>query len=307
MRLPVDNGAKQLAFIRIVACALLLISSLWEQLTSVLVAPESVRQSMGVIDALPATWTHNSLFLHGVEAVTVAALLLALLGWRTRIVVPIAAFGYLLETGIIRAYSAWFHTGIVPLYVLIVLALLPCGDAWSLDARAGRTRRKPADIYRWSVLCAWAVIAASYTMAGLSKLRFGGLAWFAPDTLRGHVAGSSYSTILPFDFGLETLALTFPDWLWTLLAVGAVACEAGYIAVLVSRRARLIFPLLAVGLHGGIWLLQGVFFFDLMLIQVVFVNAEWAWSYATRFFSRRFSSSSRWAGWFNPRHTPLPR
>ena len=48
--------------------------------------------------------------------------------------------------------------------------------------------------------------------------------------------------------------------------------ELGIALALVSRHARMIFPLLAAGMHVGILLLQDILFLDLILIQAVFYD-----------------------------------
>jgi hypothetical protein len=66
-----------------------------------------------------------------------------------------------------------------------------------------------------------------------------------------------------------------PEALFTAIGVATVASEIGYGLVLVSRRARLVLPALMAAMHVGIWLLQNVLFFDLILLQAIFY--DWSW------------------------------
>src|SRR5690606_21919239 len=77
-----------------------------------------------------------------------------------------------------------------------------------------------------------------------------------------------------FNFGLSLHMTTWPAWIFTAMAVFAVATELVMGLVLVSRRARFIAPVMMAGVHVGIWLLQGVLFFDLIVIQALFFLPE---------------------------------
>src|SRR5207244_3372524 len=76
--------------------------------------------------------------LSGFKPFTAVRLLAGAVGWHARAVLPLAAVGYLVFGGILRQYSAFYHAGLVPLYVLGVLCFTPCTDAWSMDRASGR-------------------------------------------------------------------------------------------------------------------------------------------------------------------------
>src|SRR5439155_1268539 len=112
-------------------------------------------------------------------------------GWRARATLPLAALGYLIFGGILRHYSAFYHAGLVPLYVLAVLVFTPCVDAWSIDRRRRASRGlpvpepgRPAAVYGWSRYACWTVVALAYAASGLSKLRNGGLHWWDAANVR---------------------------------------------------------------------------------------------------------------------------
>src|SRR5207253_126863 len=118
------------------------------------------------------------------KAVTAALLLAGAAGWRARATLPLAVLGYLVFGGILRQYSAFYHAGLVPLYVLAVLVFTPCVDAWSIDRRRRASRGlpvpepgRPAAVYGRSRYACWTVVALAYAASGLSKLRNGGLHW----------------------------------------------------------------------------------------------------------------------------------
>ncbi len=130
---------ESLAAIRILTCAILLGSVLWEDLASTALLPDDVRWSMGamrIFYALPIgfqRFAESAANLQSFKWVTALVLFLGVVGWGTRIVVPLGAVCTLVFEGILRQYSYFWHQGIVPLYLLIVLSWTPCGNGWSLD------------------------------------------------------------------------------------------------------------------------------------------------------------------------------
>jgi hypothetical protein len=274
---------RMLAFCRITVTAILLISVCWENLPSTVHLPDAMRQRLGIVGLLETiSWgAFERLYdswvgLCVVQVAAGLALLLALLGLWTRWTTALGAVLYLLVGGMLRQYAWFYHTGLVPLYALIVLALTPCGDAWSVDRWQRRRRGQPVpadDLPRlvdaWSVYAVWVVIAVPYVMAGFSKIR-AGLDWFHPHSFRTILLVDALQP-MHFTFDFTDLILHLPNGLVTALAIAAVAGEIGMGAVLFSARARWIMPAIMVAMHLGIWLLQRVLFFDLILIQILFL------------------------------------
>ena len=270
-----------LAYVRILCASVLLANTLWEDLASIALLPAAAAQPMGVLEYLhrlpgAAAFVRNPECLLTLEWSTALFLLLGILGLRTRVVLPLACFGYLLLAGLLREYSWFYHTGLVPLWVLFVLCFTPCGDALSLDARARRRRGDPtpapSEVYAWSRYACWAVLAAAYLNAGLSKLLIGGVEWVTtPLNLKSKIVGDSMR-VMQFDWGIGPLLIDMPDAFFMLLAGGTILAEVGYPLVIFSRRARIVLPILMAGMHIGILFMQNVFFFDLILMQFVFLS-----------------------------------
>ena len=74
---------------------------------------------------------------------------------------------------------------------------------------------------------------------------------------------------MQFDWGVTLQLLNAPDALFWAIGVTTLLGEIGYGLVLFSKRARLVLPALTLGMHAGIWFLQNVLFFDLMLLQAI--------------------------------------
>ena len=76
---------------------------------------------------------------------------------------------------------------------LLIVAVSPAADEWSLDAlrTPGGKRRKDEIAYGWPLALAGMVVVLTYVISGIAKLRYGGPQWVLGDTLRNHVAYSA--------------------------------------------------------------------------------------------------------------------
>jgi len=275
-----------LGAIRMWTCAILLLITVWDDLGGLALLPPEYRMDMGlmrvfhsgplgpVFDSFLASETALRLF----QRVTEVVLFLGLIGWRTRIVIPLATLLSFVFNGILREYSGFWHQGLVPLYVLGILSLTPCGDGWSVD----RLRRlfkgqpvpdsgTPSAVYGWARYVCWTAIGLTYSAAGLSKLRASGLEWMSASSMKGWLFEQ---TLYPRagNFSLSLHLVSAPDIVFVLLAVAAISGEVFFAAVLFSRLARQILPATIILMHVGIILLQNIVFLDFMLILLIFYD-----------------------------------
>jgi hypothetical protein len=280
-----DATPRALGAIRVVVCCTLLISALWEDPANTAVLPLSLRQKMGLLEvlySLPIGFEHfvqSAAWLTGLKWVTALLLVAGALGFKTRLVLPLAAFCYAVLGGIMRQYAWFFHTGLVPLYVLIGLSFMPARDGLSLDAWLLRRRDPKAapdpDVatprYGWARYVCWALLALPYMLAGFSKLRDGWPPWWTALNFK-RILLTSDMRPMHFDFDGALSIMHAPDWFFGLLGFGAVMSEITYVSVLFSRWARLLFPPMMMLMHVGILYLQNILFFDLILLQLMFVD-----------------------------------
>ena len=271
--------------VRALVASVLLASALWEQLPSSALLPREMIHGPGpalsLLYALPIGFERfvaSPLALGAFQAITVALLACAALGLRTRLSVPLAAAAYLVLGGILRQYAWFYHTGLIPLYLLIALSFTPCGDGFSLDCWQRARRGEPGPDagkatlnYGWARFFVWAALALPYVEAGLSKLRRGGLAWPHAQNLKSLLLIDTLNP-MQFDWGITLRLVHAPDALFWAIGLTTLAGEIGYGLVLFSRRARCVLPAITVGMHLGIWLLQNVLFFDLILLQAIFLD-----------------------------------
>ncbi|CAA9323844.1 MAG: hypothetical protein AVDCRST_MAG89-1780 [uncultured Gemmatimonadetes bacterium] len=214
--------------------------------------------------------------LRGLHIATGVLLACAALGAFTRWTIPAAVLCYLLMGSILRSYDHLFHQGVVPLYALTLLAFAPCSDALSVDrwlrGRRGlpvAPSREPSLKYGLGRYLVWLAIALCYAMAGWSKLRNTGLLWWEPGQMK-HLVYTMAAEPTHFNFQGWRLLADAPGWVWAFVGLISLAGEVLFVLVLVSRRARWIFPMVMMSMHLGILYMQNIFFPDLIAIQAVF-------------------------------------
>ena len=278
--------ASRLGFVRIVVCAALLLMAIKDDLQSTLILPaDFIRHTTLIspfLDVFPQiTDVRNPLFLAIVQFGTIAFLATGLLGLFTRFSLLLAAIGYTIFYHTQILYTHFYHSGLVPLLILYLLILCPCGDAFSLD-RVLRMRSKlraaPAVRdslqYGYSVFLCWSVFAFCYFVAGISKLSVDPFWGQGANLKRITLADSVVLIEYDHNLALKYVPEFIPDLLLTLAASGAVAIEISAILVLFSPVARYFVPLLTVCLQLGIFLGQEFIFFDLLLLPLIFVDPD---------------------------------
>jgi Vitamin K-dependent gamma-carboxylase len=209
-------------------------------------------------------WLDHPLAPSAVRFALVAAILAGIgfvTGWRYRLLGPLFLVFLLLVTTVRNSWGQVWHTENLLLWHVGILAFAPAADAWSLDTRARRLRPTASPQYGSAVQLMSLATLATYAIAGLTKLRSGGIGWLTGDVLRHQVAfdnvrkaalGATSSPIV--DAVLEHA------WLFAPLAWFALAVELGAPFALVSPRSRCIWALAAWCFHVGVLLLMAISF-----------------------------------------------
>jgi len=235
--------------------------------------------------------------------VTVAVTALAgigfILGWRFRIVGPIFALGMLALGSYRASWGQLLHFENLMVLYLLIVALTPSADAWSLDARrsAGGRRRDVAHgestAYGWPLALASLVLVLTYVIAGIAKLRYGGLDWVFGDTLRNHVAYAAARLDLlggaPSPFAGLGVRL---DWMWPFAAAATIAIELAAPIALVGGRLRTAWVVASWSMHLGILAFMLIGFpFPLFLVAFApLYRIERLWTDRPSWTRRRSSS-----------------
>ena len=141
---------------------------------------------VGVLAWLPDRLPPGVVVVALVAAVATGLAFIAGLGWR------FTGFAFALLFFLLSTYRmSWGHVSHadhLPAWHLLVLAIAPAAEAWSLDAR--RRRRAPPDAearFGWPVRVMALLTVVTYVLAGIAKLRPGGWDWLTGDVLRNQI------------------------------------------------------------------------------------------------------------------------
>lgn len=201
--------------------------------------------------------------------------LLALVGLFTRFSLGGYAVGHLILIAHEYSYGEFHHPDALYVLFLLMLAFAPTGDCLSVDAW-WRSRRDGRPWYRgsisrlalWPLLTIQLLLCLAYVDAGTSKLTLGGLHWFNGYTLQNYLLEDGLRRGLPWGVWLAQYRLPC-----IIMAFGAVAFELGFWLIMVPRLRFMRWPVLlsGVGMHMGIYILQGAPFFTFMIIYLTWV------------------------------------
>lgn len=265
--------------------------TIWDDLPALAHLPSDMRKPMGSIEffyKIPgfAAMVSSETALHAYRAILVALFVCAAVGFKTRIVLPVASVLYLAFGGLVRSYQWYYHNGLIPWYILTVLIFLPHSDGWSVDRLIRIWRGKPVPAsdqttmrYGWARYVIWMCVALPYVEAGASKLRNTGFDWWHAHNMRQMLSADSLKPNTEKD-NLTLMLDEAPDWIFAGLGLAGVGGELLMGLVLFSATARLIMPAMMFSMHIGIKLFQGILFLDLMILETVFYNwrkvRQWA-------------------------------
>ena len=235
-----------LGAIRMLTCAILLLTLSWEDLASIALVPVELREPdteprygfMHYLYFLPVGFegfVTNGTSLRAFKWLTELILFLGVIGWATRVVIPLAALCALLLNGILVEYSFFWHQNLVPIYLLAVLSFTPCGDGWSVDrlrkvyqGRAVAAADQGSPTYGWSRYVCWVAIALPYVFNGLGKLDGGeGLFWWNATNMRSMLYQDSL-TPREFNWALSLYLAPAPDILFAMLGLFALLTETSF-------------------------------------------------------------------------------
>jgi hypothetical protein len=279
----VHGTPKQLAWIRILVCLIAFILTVIEDFPAIARVPAEFRRHdrfFHLLDSLPgyATLVSNPFLLAVLQWATALMLLLALVGFRTRATLLLGSLGFFLLQAILRHHTYYFHTGLLPLYLLLLLSWTPCAIVWSIDGwlKRAKCEANPQSV-GFAVYACYAIIALVYLFCGLSKLRDSGLGWFSGDNIEHKLVQDALRPIFldyKWKASLWLVQHETPPLVYTIIGIFGVATELGFVTVLFSRRARVVMPAMAFVVHAGILFLQHILFLDFLLLQLIFLNAD---------------------------------
>ncbi len=257
-----DAPAERLAAVRILvgAFAVVYLASRVRHILSYLSFSSRNFQPVGVMSLFDAP--PPAALVVTATALALLATIGFALGWRYRVTGPAAGLLLLVTLSYANSWGQIFHTENALVLSVIVLGVTRAADASSLDARR-RSASAPAPHprYGWPLRLVCIVVVATYFLAGVAKLRWGGPGWLggtvlrdtiAADSLRKILLGSSHSPIAE--------ALLEQAWLFRGLAVLTLIVELGAPLALMHRRAALVWVLAVIAFHLGVLALMAILF-----------------------------------------------
>jgi hypothetical protein len=199
---------------------------------------------------LVACWVLGTCFTLGVGyAVTAPAfalILLALMTYRS-------SWGMVLHTD-----------NLLVLHVLL-LALAPAAQAWSIDAWRARARGgappQPQARFGWPLRALSVATVTCYVLAGVAKLKLAGGAWLGGELLRAHIA---YDNLRKLELGAPIVPLG--PWLvrqralFPVLAVATLLVELGAPVALLGKRWAVAWVAAAWSFHVAVLLTMSIGF-----------------------------------------------
>jgi predicted DCC family thiol-disulfide oxidoreductase YuxK len=253
--------AKRLALLRIASGGFML----WYFATRYSLMSDVARSEAENFDPVGlAAWLNAPLppdLFMGIVWVTMALGVAYMLGWRFRVTgIAFALFG-LFVFSYRYSWSMIYHDNIAVVLHVLIIALSPAADAYSLDAR-----HRPSDTihwcYGWPVRLLCAATALTYFVSGAAKL-FGNLGWswidgsamrsqVAVDALRKELMGEAASPLFYWLYAHTELFL--------LMGLFTFVLELGAPLMLFSKRSRVLWAVSTWSMHWGILLLMGITF-----------------------------------------------
>lgn len=222
-------------------------------------------------------------------ALTLGAGVAYTVGWQFRRLGPVFALGFLALGSYRGSWGQLLHFENLVVLHVIVVALSPAADRWSLDARVRHRAPRDTTAYGWPVALAALVVVITYVITGVAKLRYGGLDWIVGDTLRNHVAYSAARLdLLGGDSSPVAGWAVRANWAWTPAAALTVAVELAAPVALLGGRIRTVWVAAVWLLHLGIAATMFIVFpFPLFLVAFApFYRVERLWTDRPRWLRR---------------------
>jgi vitamin K-dependent gamma-carboxylase-like protein len=207
--------------------------------------------------------------------IAVVALLAVALGLATRVSCIVAALllYHLAPFETILWTTSPYERGLeISTLSLVVLAIAPCPDVWSVTARR-RAAQEAAWEYHWPLVLLQLFVAQAYLFSGWSKLFRVGWSWVSAENLRHWLLLFTQEDQIAVFRGLGTWFAGHPA-LCLLIAIGSLTLDLTFIVVLVWKQARKVYVPLAAAFHVGIFFTMNIAFLNLPQL-LVFLDWDW--------------------------------
>lgn len=273
----VPTDAATLGMVRAGVYGFVLVEILLTSFSDLSRIPVTLLRPTGAMQLLP--WRFYDTLINPASMATlkwliVVSLLAAACGLLTSVSTKSSALLFLFYEGLLRSFSHFNHDEMPAVYILVVLAFVPCGDAFSLDTLLGRSRaRKPGFIYGYPILLMRALLAWSYFSSALIKLRVAGFSYFSPDNLPALAISQSLDNLHDTHFRFAFWLLQIRQYTPILMTL-VLLWELSFPLAIFFKRARVAILILGVIFHLGTMFFMNIFFPYHLAMYIVFVDWE---------------------------------
>ena len=271
----VSTDAATLGMVRAGVCGFILCEILLTAFSELGRIPITLLRPTGAMQILP--WSFYDLLLTPAGMLTlkwlmVLSLFAATVGCLTRLTTKSSALLFVFYGGLLRSFSHFNHDEMPAVYILIVLALTPCGDAFSWDSwRGRRLPRRSGIVYGYPILLMRILLAWSYFSSALIKIRVAGLSYLSPDNLPSLAIAHSLDNLHDTHFRLAFWLPQVREYLPVFAAL-VILWELSFPLAIFFRRARLIILVLGILFHLGTLFFMNIFFPYHLAMYIVFVD-----------------------------------
>jgi hypothetical protein len=204
----------------------------------------------------------------------VLSLVAATIGCLTSLTTKSSALLFVFYEGLLRSFGHFNHDEMPAVYILIVLALSPCGDAFSCDSWRGKTQpRRSGFVYGYPILLMRVLLAWSYFSSALTKIRVAGLSYLSPDNLPTLAILHSLDNLHDTHFRLAFWLPHVREYTPIFVAL-VVLWELSFPLAIFFRRARLVILAMGIFFHLGTIFFMNLFFPYHLAMYLVFVDWE---------------------------------
>jgi hypothetical protein len=271
----VPTDATTLGMVRAGVCAFILCEVLLTSFSDLGRIPATLLRPTGAMQIF--SWRFYDLLLTPAGMFTLKWLMVlslfgATIGCLTSLTTKSSAVLFVFYEGLLRSFSHFNHDEMPAVYILIVLALSPCGDAFSCDSWRGKKWPRPSKIiYGYPILLMRALLAWSYFSSALIKFRVAGLSYLSPDNLPSLALVHSLDNLHDTHFRLAFWLPHVREYTPIFVAL-VVLWELSFPLAIFFRRARLIILALGIFFHLGTLFFMNIFFPYHLAMYLVFVD-----------------------------------
>jgi hypothetical protein len=271
----VPTDAAALGMVRAGVCGFILCEILLTSFSDLGRLPATLLRPTGAMQIL--SWRFYDLVLTPAGMATLKWLMMlslfgATIGCLTSLTTKSSAVLFVFYEGLLRSFSHFNHDEMPAVYILIVLALSPCGDAFSFDSWRGKKQPRSSEIiYGYPILLMRVLLAWSYFSSALIKIRVAGLSYLSPDNLPSLAIVHSLDNLHDTHFRLAFWLPQVREYTPIFVAL-VVLWELLFPLAIFFKRARLIILALGIVFHLGTIFFMNIFFPYHLAMYLVFVD-----------------------------------